>query len=339
MPEYRKILLIQTAFLGDAILTTPLVKALHETYPQSVLDILLIPETAIVYKYNPYIRQTLIFEKRKLFNRCLSFFSVLRKIRAQKYELAVSAQLSFTSSLFMYWGGIKHRLGFPRQKLTTMTVELPKGIPVHKRYLQLMTALTANKFSAQTELYWDEATEKQVNDLYRNNFTAEEIVIGIAPGSVWPTKRWLPEYYAEVIKQLHNRGYKTILVGGKEDYKLCHSIALDSGMPTLNLAGGLSVLGSACLIKKLQLLISNDSAPLHLANAVQTDVIAIFGPTVKSFGFSPFRQRDKVIEVELNCRPCGKHGHTACPQQHFSCMKNIKPETVLNAVYELLEQN
>jgi len=337
MADFKKILVIQTAYLGDAILTSPLIRALRGTYPQADLDLLLIPETAIVYKYNPHVRKLLLFNKRKFLQRFLSFPQVLSMIRAEKYDLAVSAQLSLTTSLLMYWGGIPNRLGFPRQKLTTLSIDLPKGIPVYKRYLRLVTALTDRQFSAQTELFWDEATEKSVNEIYEVNFAPADVVIGIAPGSVWQTKRWLPDYYAVVIRQLHDRGCKTVLIGGQEDFELCENISSASGNLSINLAGKLSVLGSACLIKKLKLLISNDSAPLHLANAVLTDVIAIFGPTVRNFGFYPFRQRDIVIEIALPCRPCGKHGHNACPKKHFSCMKDITPDIVLKAVNELLE--
>lgn len=338
MADYKRILLIQTAFLGDAILTTPLVRALKKTYPDAKLDVLCIPETAIVFKHNPHINRILLFDKRDKVRRVQIFLPLIWKIRAGKYDLAVSAQLHFTNSVLMFCAGIRNRLGFPRQKLITMTIDLAKGIQVVKRYLKLMTALTAQEFDYQTELFWDVQTAEKVDAEAGDYLKTHQTVVGIAPGSVWPTKRWLPGYFADLIRELDNKNVKTVLIGGKEDYQLCREIAIMSQTEPLNLAGSLSLLGSAALIEKLKLVVTNDSAPLHLANAVQTDVIAIFGPTVKSFGFYPFRDNDKVIETNLPCRPCGKHGSLKCPLKHFNCMKNITPDIVLKEVLAALER-
>lgn len=337
MPDFKRILLIQTAFLGDAILTTPLIRALKQTYPQAKLDVLCIPETVIVFKFNPYVHRVLSFNKRDKARRILTVLPLIRQLKNEKYDLAVSAQLHFTSSLIMLMAGIPNRLGFPRQKLLTMTIDLPKGIPVVKRYLRLMTALTDKEFDHQTELYWDEKTDGTVESVAGNFLNSYQTVVGIAPGSVWPTKRWLPEYFAELISELNKRDVRAILIGGKEDFQLCREIAMMSGSDPLNLAGKLSLLGSAALIQMLKLIVTNDSAPLHLANAVQTDVVAIFGPTVERFGFYPFRERDRVVELDLGCRPCGKHGHTKCPLKHFNCMKNITPDIVFKEILTALE--
>ncbi len=339
MSDYNNILVIQTAFLGDAILTTSLVRALKQTYPDAKIDILTIPGTSIVFKFNPHINNTLVFDKRNSSKKYLSFISLCIKLRAKHYDLAVSAHLSWSSSLLMFLSGIPNRLGFPRQKLLTMTIELPKGIPIAKRYLRLMTVLTDQEFSSQTELFWDEKTDVCVDKLVKDYITSDEKVIGIAPGSIWNTKRWLPEYFSSLISMLDKYKIKCILIGGNDDIDLCNTISTNSGVTPLNLAGKLSILGSAALIKRLRLLVTNDSAPLHLANAVETDVIAIFGPTVKRFGFFPFRESDKVLEIELECRPCGKHGGNSCPQTHFRCMKAITPDMVLKEILTKLEQN
>jgi heptosyltransferase-2 len=337
MTDYKHILVIQTAFLGDAILTTPLIRAIKETYPDALLDILLIPQSKPIYKHNPHIDKILLFNKKKAFNRIVSFIKLLIKIKKLNYDLAISAQLSMSSSLLMYLAGIPNRLGFPRQKLLTMTIDLPKGIPVVKRYLKLMEALTDKQFSYQTELFWDKEAEDEL-EISMGSYIDDDLkVVGIAPGSVWTTKRWLPTYFAELIKMLSNHQIKSVLIGGKDDVELCKTIANLSESNPLNLAGKLSLLGSSALIKRLSLIISNDSAPLHIANAVQTDVIAIFGPTVKRFGFYPFRENDRVIEIDLPCRPCGKHGTKSCHLKHFNCMKSVTPILVFNNVIELLE--
>lgn len=339
MPEFNRILLIQTAFLGDAILTTPLIRAVKELYPSADLDVLIIPQSQLIFKHNPHIHKILLFDKRKSVKRILSFYQLLRQIKNTKYDLGISAQLAYSSSLLMYLGGIPNRLGFPRQKLTSMTIDLPKGIPVVKRYLKLMEALTDRRYSHQTELIWDDKTQTETSAIIGDYLISNSKVIAIAPGSVWATKRWLPEYFAQLIKLLDEYQIKAVLFGGREDLDLCNSIAAMSKVKPLNFAGKLSLLGSAALIKQLPLLISNDSAPLHIANAVQTDVIAIFGPTVTSFGFAPFRVNDRVLEVDLPCRPCGKHGSNRCPLKHFHCMNRLTPDIVLKSTLEVLEHS
>lgn len=334
---YKKILIIQTAFLGDAILTTPLVRALRQTFPDSLIDILLIPETFAVFENNPHITNIITYNKRKSVKKWLSFISLILKVKHNNYDLAVSAQLSMRTSLIMWLSGVPNRLGFPRQKLKTMTIDLPKGLPVVKRYVKLMEALTNEPFSYQTEIFWDEETEKTINDLTGRYLEESKLTVGIAPGSVWATKRWLPEYYSELIRMLSENNIQSVLIGGKEDCELCEKITAESGVNPLNVAGKLSMQGSAALIRRLKLIITNDSAPLHLANAVKTDVVAIFGPTVRRFGFFPFRKKDKVLEIGLNCRPCGKHGGNRCPLKHFSCMKSITPDIVFKSILETLE--
>ncbi len=192
-------------------------------------------------------------------------------------------------------------------------------------------------FPSQTELFWNDSIQANADSLFHQYILEGEKVIGMAPGSIWNTKRWLPEYFVEVIRKLYKKGIKTILLGGNEDAELCQQIADKADSNAINLAGKLSILGSAAFIKKLPLLLTNDSAPLHLANAVQTDVIALFGPTITSFGFAPFRENDIVLETNLECRPCGKHGHHKCPLKHFDCMKMIFPDTVFDTIIQALE--
>jgi heptosyltransferase-2 len=284
------------------------------------------------------VHKVITYDKRNALNRVFRFIPLIARLRRNNYDLVVSAQLSLTTSLILLFAGIRNRLGFPRQRLMTISVNLPKGLPVVKRYLYLMNALTSANFSHQTELFWDEDTELKVKELAGNYITDNRQVVGIAPGSIWSTKRWLPEYFSELIAKLHNENIQCVLIGGSGDKQLCQKIADESGVNPLNLSCQLTVLGSAALIKRLNLIITNDSAPLHLANAVQTDVIAIFGPTVRKFGFYPFRAHDKVLEVGLKCRPCGKHGGRKCPDKHFSCMKSITPDMVLKEVLDSMEK-
>jgi heptosyltransferase-2 len=336
MIDYKKILIIQTAFLGDAILITPLLKALNEVFPMAKLDVLLIPETSIILKENPHVNKILTFSKRKLRNKVFSFIHLIFQIRKNHYDLAISIQSSMTSSFLLLLGGVPERLGFTRQKFLTLSVQHTKGLHKIQKILRLMKPLTDQKFDMQTEIFWTEIEEEKSKKILEKYLNKQRHIIGVAPGSIWNTKRWIKEYYAELVKLLEKENIQIILIGGKDDFELCEFIRDDS--TAVNVAGSLTILESAALIEKLDLLVTNDSAPLHISNAVKTDVIAIFGPTVKELGFYPFRENDKVIEVDLDCRPCGTHGGKKCPLDHHHCMKWITPEIVFKEVMDHLQK-
>lgn len=313
---------------------TPLLRALSDLLPAARQDVLVVPETAQLLKYNPHVDRLLTFNKRKLRNKLFSLIRVVIQLRQQHYDLAISIQSSWTSAALMWLGGIPNRLGFSRQKLLTMSVPHTKGLHKIQKILRLLEPLTDRKFDMQTELHWsaaESATATALLDPYRGQ---HRWLVGVAPGSIWYTKRWLKEYFAELVQQLERQDVQIFLIGGKEDYALGEFIR--RGSAAVNLAGRLTVLESAALIAQMDLLVTNDSAPLHIANAVRTDVVAIFGPTVREFGFYPFRENDRVLEVDLDCRPCSWHGGKKCPLGHHNCMRWITPERVVNAVLEQL---
>ena len=173
---------------------------------------------------------------------------------------------------------------------------------------------------------------KRYKKFTHQSLKKNHLILGIAPGSVWQTKKWPKGYFITLLEMLSKEKIKIILFGAKDEQPLCQEIIDNSKADALNLAGSLSVLESAALIKKIDLMISNDSAPLHIANAVQTNVLAIFGPTVKRCGCYPFQENDTLIEVELYCRPCKKHGGRRCPEKHFRCMRDINPEMVFETI-------
>ncbi|TLN23343.1 glycosyltransferase family 9 protein [bacterium] len=173
--------------------------------------------------------------------------------------------------------------------------------------------------------------------LAANGVGEGEKLAGIAPGSVWATKRWTPEGFAEVGEKLSKSGFRVLLVGGPEDRALCEEIASKIGGNSLSIAGKSSLKALSALMERLSLFIVNDSAPLHVAMAKKVPTVAIFGATVRELGFYPLNENSRVVEVGLDCRPCGLHGGNSCPRGHFRCMKDITPRMVLDACGELLE--
>jgi heptosyltransferase-2 len=326
-----RILVNQTAYLGDVILSTALVRAIHNYFKKSSIDIICTPQSTQVFKYNPYIRNRLIFPKKNFHQKLRSFFRLLKEIKRNQYDLALSVQGSITSSLLMYLGGIPRRVGFRGQKLITDPIPFEEGIHSRLRHLKLLEKPSGESFHAQTEIFWSKKEEQKVLSTLKN--LPENILkIGIAPGSVRNTKMWPDSYFIKLLNQLQSKNMIFFLIGSEQEKHLCERIAGQTRAEAVIVAGDFSILESAALINRLHLMISNDSAPLHIANAVETDVIAIFGPTVKKFGFYPYRKNDRVLEMDLYCRPCSKHGGKRCPEGHFRCMLDLTPEFVSKQV-------
>lgn len=333
-----KILVIQTAFIGDLVMSTPIFRALHELYPDAEIHALTIPASAIILKHSPFVKKVILFNKRKdLGSKITSFFSVVNQLRAEKYDIAVSIQHSITSSLLMLIAGIKIRIGNQRQKFLTHQITIPKGLHNRQRVLSLLGALSDRKFSEETEIFLSEEELEVARGIIEKHGKPTAKIIVIAPGSVRKTKKWQAESYSQLAKMLVNKGMDVYFIGGSDEKSECAEIIAKSECPDIpNLAGELNLLESAALISLSDLLICNDSSPLHLANAVKTDVFAFFGPTVRRFGCYPYRPKDKMLEVDLDCRPCHKHGTDICPLVHHNCMKMIKPDYVAKLVVERL---
>lgn len=328
--NHRNILILQTAFLGDVILSTPLLRAVRQLYPAARLDVLTIPETGAVFRHNPHVDEVLFFRKRPFLTKIMSLVRVISRIRKRKYDLAISIQSSLTSSFILLLGGVPRRLGFSRQRFLTDSVPHENGPHKIQKILRLMEPLTDRRHDMQTEIFWGSDEAETCRRIIETVPDDCDRVIGVAPGSIWYTKRWIKEYYRELVALLERERVHAVLIGAKEDVPLCEFIKGDSGATIV--AGSVSVPEAAALIERLDLLLTNDSAPLHIANAVKTDVIAIFGPTVRDLGFYPYRDNDEVIEVELDCRPCGTHGAQKCPLGHHDCMNLITPDIVLDEV-------
>ena len=320
--------MIQTAFLGDVIMSTPIFKAIKSIWPEALVDVLAIPETASVLKNNPHIHHIYKFDKRKQINKYKSILPLIYRLSKNNYDIAFSIQSSFTSSLIMYLAGIKNRIGYSRQKLLTKKVQVDRKLHIRDRVLLLIKDFSNQKNDNETLVYPSSEDIKKAKSLIAGS---QKKKIALAPGSVWETKKWPERYFKELIQK--SSDYSIYLIGGDDDFNLCQRLINESNHPNMiNCAGKISILESCALIKEMNLVLCNDSAPLHMANAVKTDVFAFFGPTVKKFGCYPYRKNDKILEIDLDCRPCAKHGGNKCPLNHHNCMQEMKPDYVINEI-------
>jgi heptosyltransferase-2 len=332
----RRVLIIQTAFLGDVILITPLIRATSEVFPKALIDVLTIPETAPVLADNPHVRDTLTFDKRG--NKMLAFIRTLREIRRNRYDLAISPHSSLTSAYLMRLGGIRERLGFERWRASGhLTLKVPhlKGVHKARKNLHLLSVFTDHEFNMQTEVFPDQTMVARAAKIKSGLPRPDKPVIAVFPGSIWLTKRWPEDHFVTLVRQLDAAGFNLILGGSPSERDLCELVIQASGVSAFDMAGETGPLEAAAVIEQCDLVICNDSAPLHLANAVRTDVFAIGGPTdMRQMGYFPFREQDVIFEADLKCRPCGSHGGRRCPEGHHRCMRDLKPEVILAKVLE-----
>lgn len=338
--DRKRVLLIHTAFLGDVILVTPLIETLLST-GNIDLDVVVNPAAANILEHHPGLRKLWRYDKRGSDSGLKGLMRLAKKLREQKYNIVLSPHRSLRSAVLAYMTGAPVRIGFNTSAgrfLFNRKVTYLKDVHEIDRNLEFATALNIVSHKREPRVVSSKDDIALVNHLWEeNNLEESGPVVALAPGSVWATKRWPDKYYARVARSLGQQGLVPILIGSAEDMQLCQSISDQAGVRLVNFAGHLTLTQTAALLSRCELLVSNDSAPMHLATAVKTPVMAIFGPTVKAFGFYPTGPRDQVVELELKCRPCGLHGGNSCPISTFECMLGIEPGVVTEKIFNLLE--
>lgn len=331
-------LVIQTSFLGDVILTTPLIAELAKRGP---VDVLVTPTGAAALANNPDIRTVIPYDKRGTYGSALGLWETIREIRARRpYTAAYLAQGSFRSGLLAMMTGATERIGFASSTGRVLyTKQLPYRPEKHhaERVWSLAMSECADPPSRdqiRPRLFPTDDDRTRIDVLLRHAGSTDEPFVSLAPGSAWGTKRW--PYYPELAKRLVE-DYRIAIIGSKADSELAAQIT--DGLPPERVINGvgLPLLASAELIGRSRTIVTNDSAPQHLASAMGTPTLTIFGPTVPEFGFGPIAERHAVAGHEsLSCRPCHRHGPQRCPLGHWRCMRELTPEYVSSLLTEVL---
>jgi len=327
-----KFLVIQTAFTGDVVLATSIVEKLHKHAPDAQIDFLLRKGNEGLLQGHPFITNLLVWDKKENKNRNLLIMAL--RVRREQYTHVINLHRFGTSGFITFFSGAKYKAGFDKnpfafcytQKVRHIISEPYTDNPVHEvaRNQMLIAGITDSEY-ALPKLYPSAADYELVKQ-----YQAEPYLC-IAPSSVWFTKQFPPEKWIGLINRLPGH-YHIYLLGAPGDNVLAESILqkIPSGK-VHSLCGKLSFLQSAALMQGADMNYTNDSAPLHFASAMNAPVTAVFCSTVPAFGFGPLRNNGKVVEIKerLYCRPCGLHGHKACPEGHFRCAHEITNEQLL----------
>ena len=327
----KKFLVIQTAFIGDVVLSTSLLEKLHAFYPEVQIDFLLRKGNEGLLENHPFINKLWIWDKKT--NKHKNFYRIHKQVRAEKYDKVINIQRFASTGIFTAFSGAKEKIGFDKNPFSFLfSKSINHHIGSSTAFLheternQLLIADFTDSNTGKLKLYPSDFDYKKTLPYKQNDY------ICIAPTSVWFTKQFPIEKWLEFINLINDLNFNIYLLGGSSDFDACETIKKNTNNQVTNLSGKLSFLETAALMKDATMNFVNDSAPMHIASSMNANVTAIYCSTVPWFGFGPLSEISNIIEVseKLHCRPCGLHGFKTCPKKDFECANNINVNKLKN---------
>jgi ADP-heptose:LPS heptosyltransferase len=318
--KYTNILIIQTAFIGDAILASCLVEKMHAEFPDASITILVRKGNEGIYAGHPFLKEVLVWNKQS--EKFKNLFKLLFQIRRNKYDMVINCHRYASSGFLTGFSGARHKAGYKQTPFAYLFDYAPKhvigdGRHETERYHQLIADFASPEI-IKPKIYPTAADEAFVKPYVNENYVC------IAPSSVWFTKQLPLSKWQELLAMLPAAQTVYILGAASDEPMAALLIAASKRSNVMSLCGKLSLLQSAALMNQALMNYVNDSAPLHLASATNAPVTAFFCSTVKEFGFYPLSDNSQVIDAgAMSCRPCGLHGFKTCPKGHFDCGNKI----------------
>lgn len=320
-----RILVIQTAFLGDAILASSVLETLHFYLPDAEIDFMCTEASASLFKNHPFLSRVLAWNKSK--RKYKNLLKLIKTVWVNSYTHVFNLQRYATTGFLTATSGAGQRIGFDKNPLSfAFTHSVPHIIKenwheIDRNFSVIQSCLPLGASVKAPRLYATQAERTNIKP-YK---TMPYLVM--APASVWATKMWPEEHWAQLIERFSKK-FTIYLIGGKADIELCERLVSYNSLNTvISMAGKLSLMESAVLMQGAFMNYVQDSGPVHLASAFYAPVTVIFCSTVPKFGFGPLSDNKNIVETteKLPCRPCGLHGYNTCPQGHFKCGWGIKP--------------
>lgn len=337
------ILIIRLGSIGDVVLTTPVITALKKIYPDASVDFLVKKEYHELLAGNPHIRKLISFDSTR-HKGLKGLFEKTRELRSERYQYVIDLHGNLRSRIISALIHGSKTLRYDKQVvqrrliLNGFKVQTKHTVDAYLSALNTMGMKEVTGFKSVPSLYLSEDEKKEAAAFLKNKGIPEgPIIVGLNPGARWRTKRWTEEGFIDTGRRLVKElGAHIVVFGGPDEVDLCRRIAEGIGKNGLHVAGMVGLKETAALIGRCKVFVSNDSGPMHIATAVGTPVVGIFGPTVCGFGFSPLG-KSTVVEKELKCRPCSLHGTNVCPKGHFECMKGIRADDVFEKIMGMLK--
>jgi len=333
-----KILIVQTSFLGDTILSTPVIDGIKTLHPDAELWMMTTPLSSHLVAHDPLLSGVIPFDKRGSAEGIKGLRAMAARLKAMGFDRAYSLHRSIRTSVMLALSGIPERVGFSNAKgrfLYHQTFRRDPSVHDVLRNLAILegeTDITALK----VDMRLFSPPDSDISDEIKTALPTVPFAL-MVPGSAWETKMWYSEGYHKVAEALIAGGLSVVVAGGTDEAEACRKAS--EGILAVNLAGKTSIGEMIWIAKQAKVIICNDSMALHMASALKIPNVAIFCSTTPAFGFGPWKNRAIVVEKKLPCRPCGRHGKRACPEGTDACMREITPEQVLTAVETLFGED
>ena len=341
--NWENLLILQTSFLGDTVLTLPLITEVRRRFPVRKLSLLCQPLSRELLQDHPAIDEIIVDDKKREDRGLGGLRRKAALLAAKKFTLALTPHKSLRSSLLLYLAGIPNRIGFGQSRGWFLFHQRVQRDPARHDVERNLSLLEA--FGIATEECWraidlpiSPAVQSEVDRKLRALGIREgKPIIGVNPGSVWPTKRWSRQGFSQLIDLLEEKlDCQVVLFGGAEDAAVVGDVLTACGTAAVSLVGEISLRELPAAIRRCRVFVTNDSGPMHIAVAERVPTVAIFCATTPDLGFFPYTNHAVVVEKQLSCRPCTSHGGRRCPLGTEACIQLIEPASVLQAVEKLL---
>jgi len=334
-----KLLIVQTGFLGDTILSTPVIAALNALHPQAEIWMMTTPASKELIEKDPLLSGIIVFDKRKTERGISGILRKAKEIRKHNFDKVYCLHKSARTAIILALSKITCRVGFKQSRLRFLFTETVDRAGAHdaQRNLSIL-GTSCNLASLKQDLRLFEPSEKDLGSELKSIFTScKSDYIALCPGSVWYTKRWQADKYREVAEHYIKAGRRVVLLGSPAERELAERVG--EGLDVINLAGKTRVSETMLFLKHASLVICNDSMFLHMASAFKVPNVSVFCATSPEFGFGPWMNKKALVvqKTDLACKPCRRHGSNKCPTGTESCMKDLPAAEVIKAAQNLLD--
>ncbi len=342
MTAIKKIAIIRLSSIGDIVLTTPLIRAVRKTYPEAVIDFIVKEQFVDLVKTNPHLTNVLTFNHTAGWKELRSLKKLIRK---ENYDLLVDLHKN-PRSVYLRTGSrastiVKHKKDYWKRTLLIWfgINRFKTGLPIYLRYFRALEPFDISPDRDGAEIHVPQQTAEKIHARFmRDGLRADRPVLILCPGAGYSTKRWTPEGFAEAGDHFCKKySAGVVILGGESDRAVCSRVQGLMMNRSVNYAASFTLLETAAALKLGSVVITNDTGLLHMAQAINKPVVALFGSTSRELGYFPFPEKSFVIEKDISCRPCTHNGRNNCPKKHFKCMNEITPEEVIQAAEQLYQ--
>ncbi|HYF39142.1 MAG TPA: lipopolysaccharide heptosyltransferase II [Gemmatimonadales bacterium] len=326
------VLAVRFSSIGDVLLTTPLLRAIRRRHPTARITVLTKLVHAPLLSHNPYVNDVIGLPADR------GVFGLAAELRRNRFTHLLDLHDSVRSRMLHLLVPGRWRR-YPKHRLARAVLIHAKRNwyrdprQVAERYFDAARDLDVTPDGGPPDLFLSaEAVRETADWMDRIGLRGDRPLLALAPGAAHATKRWPLEHWHALARRLIADGFELIVVGGSEDIRIARAIVANAGDRAVNAAGQFGLQGTGAVLQRVRGLVSGDTGVMHLATAVGTPVVALFGPTVRPFGYFPYTPRAEVVELPLGCRPCSSKGSSRCPLGHHRCLGDMRPELVLEAV-------